>query len=221
MKKILVPTLFALLVAALTASAQTTPPFWADIQAFKKADASKPPAQNAIVFTGSSSFTKWTDVSNYFPGYNIINRGFGGSTLKDVIRYAYDVILPYAPKQVVIYCGENDLALADSLPAIEIVKRFRTLFAIIRINLPETNISFVSIKPSPSRLSIQGKVKVANREIKLFIAKQKNASFIDIYDAMLDDKGRMREELYVSDRLHMKPAGYSIWQKIMLPYLLK
>ena len=41
--------------------------------------------------------------------------GFGGSTLVDVIRYSYHVILPYHPKQVVIYCGENDLAYAETV----------------------------------------------------------------------------------------------------------
>jgi lysophospholipase L1-like esterase len=141
--------------------------------------------------------------------------------LLDLIRYAYEVILPYQPKQVVIYCGENDLALADSVTAAELLLRVKTLFSIIRINLPNTDIDYVSIKPSPVRMSIQHKVKDANRLIKSFIAHQKNAHFIDLYDAMLDKDGHMREELYVSDRLHMKPEGYAIWQKKIAPFLLK
>jgi lysophospholipase L1-like esterase len=87
--------------------------------------------------------------------------------------------------------------------------------------LPNANIAFVSIKPSPSRATIQDKVKAANTFIKKYIASQKNAAFIDIYDAMLDAKGQMREELYVGDRLHMNPTGYLIWQKAIAPYLLK
>src|SRR5690242_21061336 len=66
------------------------PPFWDDIQAFKKQDSLQMPQQHAILFIGSSSFTKWTDVQNYFPNYTIINRGFGGSSLPDIIRYAED-----------------------------------------------------------------------------------------------------------------------------------
>jgi lysophospholipase L1-like esterase len=176
---------------------------------------------NNILFVGSSSFAMWKDVNAYFPGYTIINRGFGGSSLPDVIRYTYDIILPYQPKQVVIYCGENDLASADSTTAHEVVNRFKTLFGMIRTNLPNTHIAFVSIKPSPSRASIQGKVKVANKKIKAFIATQKNAAFIDIYEAMLNKKGEMREELYIADRLHMRPAGYAIWKKAIQPNLIK
>lgn len=201
--------------------AQTSPAFWQDIVAFKKKDSIQAPPSNAILFVGSSSFARWQDVNNYFPDFTIINRGFGGSILTDVIRYTYDIILPYQPKQVVIYCGENDLASADSITSVEAYNRFKTLFGMIRTNLPKTNIAFISMKPSPSRASLQDKMKRANQMIKRYISKQKNASFIDIYDAMLDKKGQMREELYVGDRLHMKPAGYAIWQKAILPYLIK
>jgi lysophospholipase L1-like esterase len=211
----------AFLLAIQVSKAQNGPSFWPDIQNFQKQDAAKPPAQHAILFVGSSSFTKWTDVSDYFPGYNIINRGFGGSTLLDVIRYAYDVILPYHPKQVIIYCGENDLAYAEFVTPTEVLKRVQTLFAIIRINMPSTTIDFVSIKPSPVRAAIQPRVIEANHLIKAYIKQQKNAAFIDIYHPMLDSKGNMREELYISDRLHMKPEGYKIWKRIIQPYLLK
>jgi Lysophospholipase L1 and related esterases len=216
--------LFILLSLVFTiqpTKAQSGPAFWPEITNFKKQDASKMPEQHAILFVGSSSFTKWTDVSDYFPGYTIINHGFGGSTLVDVIRYAYDVILPYHPKQVVIYCGENDLAYSDTVSPIEVLKRVQTLFAMIRINLPSATIDFVSIKPSPVRASIQQRVIEANRLIKAYIQTQKNAAFIDVYHAMLDSKGNMREEIYLSDRLHMKPEGYAIWKRIIQPYLLK
>src|SRR5690348_13960972 len=108
--------LLVALVVSLTGRSQQAPAFWNDIVAFKKQDSAQTPPVHPILFVGSSSFTKWTDISSYFPGYPIVNRGFGGSTLVDVIRYTYDIILPYQPKQVVIYCGENDLASADSIP---------------------------------------------------------------------------------------------------------
>ncbi|MCK7556765.1 GDSL-type esterase/lipase family protein [Chitinophaga sedimenti] len=168
---------------------------------------------------GSSSFTRWRDVQTYFPEYPIINRGFGGSTLVDVIRYVYDVVLPYQPKQVVIYCGENDVASGASAP--EVVHRFKTLYGMLRENLPNATIDFVSLKPSPSRVKHTEAVKAANKEIAAFLKKQKKAHFINIYDAMLDASGQPRPELFVEDMLHMKPEGYAIWQKIMQPYLLK
>lgn len=219
MKKILI--IVCLLLSAQIIQAQYEPPFWQDIVAFKKKDSVKAAPSNAILFVGSSSFTMWKNVGDQFPGYTIINRGFGGSTLTDVIKYTYDIILPYQPKQVVIYCGENDLATADSVSADEAVNRFKTLFGMIRTNLPKANICFISMKPSPSRAHLQNKMKAANTSIKKFIANQKNAAFIDIYGAMLDHKGQMRPALFLNDQLHMKPEGYAIWQKAILPYLIK
>ena len=83
-------------------------PFAEEIAAFKKQDKINMPPKNAILFVGSSSFRMWTDVQDAFPGYTIINRGFGGSALPDLIRYTNDIIVPYKPKQIVIYCGDND-----------------------------------------------------------------------------------------------------------------
>src|SRR6476469_6829976 len=116
MKKIIQCLLFLLLSTVVfdTAIAQ---PFSEDIAVFKKQDSIHFPRRNAILFIGSSSFTKWKDVQNYFPQYPIINRGFGGLTLTDVIRYANDIIFPYHPKEIVIYCGENDFAASDSTSA--------------------------------------------------------------------------------------------------------
>src|ERR1700688_1161761 len=102
-----------LIVGIFLTSYSFAQPFAGEIQEFKNQDKSNPPPANGILFVGSSSFKKWTDVSSYFPGYTIINRGFGGSSLPDVIRYADDIIIPYHPKQVVVYCGDNDFASND------------------------------------------------------------------------------------------------------------
>ena len=219
MKKISLLAVFLCTIGLL--QAQPTPPFWQDVLAFKKQDSAQAPPAHPIVLVGSSSFTRWTDVKQAFPGYPIVNRGFGGSILLDVVRYAYETVIRYQPKQVLIYCGENDLASADSIPAAEVILRAKTLYGMLRTNLPGATIDFVSIKPSPVRAGIQGKVKEVNKTLKAFFNGQKNAHFIDLYDAMLDAKGQMREELYVGDRLHMKPEGYAIWTRIIQPYLMK
>ena len=220
MKKIL---FLALLYAGFlsTGLAQTAPPFWNDIVAFKKLDSVHPAPAHPVLFIGSSSFTKWKDVNEYFPGYPIVNRAFGASTLLDLIRYSYDIIIPYQPKQILIYCGENDLAYSDTVTENEVVKRFKTLYGIIRLNLPNTIIDYVSIKASPKRLNIKDKVIETNKEIAKFLKKEKNAGFIDVYYPMVDTSGNYRDELFVEDHLHMNAKGYAIWKTIIQPYLVK
>lgn len=196
-------------------------PFWNEIQAFKKQDSLKFPPKNAILFVGSSSFHYWTDVQDYFPGYTIINRGFGGSSLPHVIAYANDIIFPYHPKQVVIYCGENDLNDNDSVTGEVVLRRFTTLFQLIRSKLPDASIAFVSIKPSPSRSRLFPQMVKANELISAFIKKQRKAVFIDVYHSMLNADGTPRKELFKEDNLHMNKTGYAIWQKAIQPHLLK
>ncbi|MEI9909431.1 MAG: GDSL-type esterase/lipase family protein [Bacteroidota bacterium] len=196
-------------------------PFWSDIQNFKKQDAISFPPKNAILFIGSSSFTNWKDVQDYFPGLAIINRGFGGSTLLDQLRYEKDIIFPYQPKQIVIYCGENDLASSDSIQAGMVYERFKTLFNDIRDKIPNVPIAFISLKPSPSRRHLMEKMDKANIFVRAFLNMQKNTVFIDVYHKMLNEAGQPLPEIFLDDSLHMNAKGYTIWQEAIEPYLLK
>jgi lysophospholipase L1-like esterase len=214
-------SLLVLFISFTNLAFSQEPPFWNDIQAFKKQDSTHIPAAHEILFVGSSSFTKWTDVQNYFPNYPIINRGFGGSTLLDVIMYADNVILPYQPKQVVIYCGENDLAYSDTVSAQTVANRFFTLFDIIRHTWEKVPIDFVSIKPSPSRAKLTPKMVEANYIIESFLKARSNTAFIDVYHKMLDTNGKPISEIFGPDSLHMNAKGYAIWQKEIEPHLVK
>jgi lysophospholipase L1-like esterase len=220
MKIIRVIIVFCFCIATVftSCSQDNKKPFYENIQAFKAADKIKAPPQNAIVFVGSSSFTMWTNVQDYFPGHPIINRGFGGSTLVDAIEYADDVVIPYHPKQVVIYSGENDLAFG-TVNAEKVYKRFTTLFKILRDSLPQANIVYVSMKPSPSREKLMPVMDSANNMIKSFLSKKDNTAFVDVYHKMLDSSGMPRKELFREDMLHMKKAGYEIWKQEILPVL--
>lgn len=195
-------------------------PFHDEIEAFKQADKKQAPPAKSILFVGSSSFKLWHDVNDYFPGYPIINRGFGGSGLKDVIRYADDIILPYHPKQIVIYCGENDIA-AGNVMATDVLQRFMELFHYIRNNLPNTPVVFVSIKPSPSREKYIKTQEEANIMIRQFLSSYPETVYVDVFHPMLDKQGHPRKELFLEDDLHMNKEGYNIWKDAITPHLLK
>lgn len=196
-------------------------PFSKEIASFRKKDSVSAPANGVILFIGSSSFTKWQDVNDYFPGYNILNRGFGGSSLTDLIFYENDILYKYQPRQIVIYCGENDLAGGDTVSGIHVFERFLRLFSGIRAKFPEVQVTFVSMKPSPSRLHLMNKMEIGNHLIKDYLSMQKNTSYVDIYHRMLNEDGTPVKELFVQDNLHMNKAGYELWKKIIEPYLLK
>lgn len=209
---------FLLLTFALLFS-QEKPMFWQDIQHFKELDQKNPPAKNAILLVGSSSFTKWTDVANYFPDKTIINRGFGGSRLTDLNYYANDLLNPYQPKQIIIYCGENDFADNDQLKADVVVDRFKTFYKKIRAKFPNVEVDYISIKYSPSREKLWPQMNEANKKIAAFMKKEPRAEFIDITKVMEDRDGNVRNDLFVEDMLHMTPEGYKLWTSVMNPYM--
>src|SRR5690349_15903363 len=120
--------LYLIPVLLLFTSICSAQPFIEEIRGFRSEDSLHFPQKKANLFIGSSSLRMWKNIKSDFPEYKIINRGFGGSTLPDVIRYVDDVIYPYKPKQVIVYCGENDLASSDTVSAATVLSRFQELF---------------------------------------------------------------------------------------------
>ena len=195
-------------------------PFKLEIVQFQKSDSIVMPPKGQIVFAGSSSFTKWKDVAMYFPGYPIINRGFGGASLVDLIYYVDEAIIKYQPRQVFIYCGENDMADVDTVSPATVLDRFKTLHAILLNKLPRsTKIVFVSIKPSVARWHLESKFIEANQLIESYITTQKNIQYLDVHTAMLDENKEVLKDIFIADKLHMNPKGYLIWQKLFAPLL--
>jgi lysophospholipase L1-like esterase len=196
-------------------------PFKQEIVQFQKSDSIVMPPMGQIVFAGSSSFTKWKDVAMYFPGYPIINRGFGGASLVDLIYYVDDAIIKYQPRQVFIYCGENDIADVDTVSPATVFNRFKTLHTILLKKLPKaTKIVFVSLKPSIARWHLESKFMEANQLIQSYIATQKNIQYLDVHALMLDENKEVLKDIFIADKLHLNPKGYLIWQKAFAPYLI-
>ncbi|RAJ77498.1 lysophospholipase L1-like esterase [Chitinophaga dinghuensis] len=213
--------LFVLLLAGIStqlALAQEKPRFWDDVQVIKAWDKIYYPPEHPVLFIGSSSIRVWHDVERTFAAYTAMNRGIGGAVINDIIFYLNDIVLPYKPKQIVIYVGDNDIPEA---PADTILSRTKALLEGIRAKMPEVPILYMSIKPSPSRAKWLDRVKDANTLIKNYIATQQKMRFVDICTPMLDTKGNARPELFRNDMLHMNSKGYDIWKKAIAPYLIK
>ncbi len=218
--KFLTRRLLFVVIIAIGSSTAISQPFINEIKAFRRADSISMPPQNAILLIGSSSFTNWKDVAKYFPEHTIINRGFGGSSLPHMTMYAEDIIFKYNPKQIIIYCGENDLTGGPSITADTIFNRVKKLHQLIRSRYKKVPIAYISMKPSPSREKYLETMQKGNELIKTFMEQQKKSSYIDVYHSMLDANGNILTHIFLSDKLHMNAEGYKIWQGVIAPYLV-
>ena len=188
------------------------------IAAFAASDRERAPANDSTLFVGSSTIRLWTHLAEDFRSQPVINRGFGGSTMADCQYFARQLVLQYKPRQVMVYAGDNDLAEGRSPH--QVVESFKGFVDIVRSEMPTVRISYISIKPSPSRASLMPKIRETNQLLSAYVKTLPNAAYIDIFTPMLDAAGNPRPELFGPDRLHMNDSGYSLWSSIVGSYVL-
>lgn len=210
-------TFLVVLLFALSLCAQDSLRFQTEVNKLIAGD-SVVNKKNIILFTGSSSIRLWLTLKKDFPEANVLNRGFGGSQMTDLVNYVDQLIVPYQPKQIFIYEGDNDIGAGKNPD--DILKQADMLLSLIRQKLPrKTQVLFISPKPSISRLQLKDKYLDYNTKLKLWTKQQKNVIFIDVWNPMHDANGNMLRDLFVEDGLHMTMKGYDIWTKVIGAYL--
>ena len=202
-------------LASFSIGESVSQPFYNDIVKFRRADSVQAPPAKPILFIGSSSFTNWKDLADWFSEYPVLNRAFGGSSLTHLIQYADDVVFRYDPRQIVVYCGENDLATDPKVDGDSVYQRFKRLYRMIRKRLPKVPVVYVSMKPSPSREALMPKMQVGNDKIRRMLGKRQIDSYVDVYSRMLGPDGKPMPDIFLADRLHMNRKGYEIWQPLI------
>lgn len=195
----------------------SSPEWAADMARFAAEDAATPPPPHPVVFTGSSSVRMWDTLARDFPGVPVLNRGFGGSQMRDAVFHADQVAVRYRPRLVVIYAGDNDIN-AGRTPD-QVRADFAAFVARVRRDAPATAVAFLAIKPSPARIGQLPLQQQANALVRAEAARLDGVAFIDVATPMLDAGGQPRAELFGPDRLHMNAAGYALWRQVVAPYL--
>ena len=160
----------------------------------------------------------WSSLTADFPGINVMNRGFGGSRLEDLNYFAPKIVLPYHPKKIVVYSGENDIEA--NVPAETVLARFREFVAFRDKNLSGTPIIYLSMKPSILRWHLWPEMKKANELIKTEASKHKKVLFVDIASKIIGPGGsKPPPDIFQPDGLHLNPKGYVILRDAVMPYL--
>lgn len=164
---------------------------------------------SGIAFYGSSSIRLWDTLATDLPNIPTLNAGFGGSTLAACVHFYKRIIVPVQPRRLVIYAGDNDLG--DGRSPDEVMASFHGLRKQIEEQSPSPQWIVLSIKPSPSRWPLQEKILRTNLALREAVKSSPQASFVDIYPHMLDEKGLPRRGLFLADGLHLNPLGYKLW----------
>jgi len=221
--------LFALVVLLLAAAAAylvylgrsgDDPAFFAsEIEDFVEADRARPPAPGGIVFVGSSSIRFWSSLAEDMAPLPVIRRGYGGAHLSHLVHDAPRIVIPYAPRAVVVYAGDNDIGADKSADAV--VADFEALLALIHGALPDTDVHFLTIKPSRLRWSLWPEMEKVNVRIAERAASDPRLHVIDVGRVLLGPDGMPDKSFFRFDGLHLNAKGYAAWTSVVRPILLE
>ncbi|MBN2030774.1 hypothetical protein JW824_11075 [bacterium] len=214
----LILILFLSLNRHLIAQAEDPDPerFSEEIDAFIQWDLKNSFPEHAVLFVGSSSIRLWpTAVS--FPELDVINRGFGGSHISDVNHYYEQIVRKYKPSEIIFYAGDNDIA-AEKSPD-QVFEDFQYFVERVEMDMPETCVFYLPIKPSLSRWHLWSEMQETNLRIKQYTEEKPQLFYVDTALPMLDQRGEPNPELFLDDGLHLNDQGYQMWNKVLSFYL--
>lgn len=205
--------LFAVAVApTVEAQSLTIDPtrFEEAIESFEAEDKLSMPPTGAIVVTGSSSIRRWESMAEDLAPLTVIPRGFGGSAMADVLHFVDRLVIPYEPRAVVIYEGDNDTG-RFRVPPTTIVKELRQIVGKIHAVLPQTRVYVMSVKPSLARWEVWNKAQETNALYKEIVSQNELLTYIDVATPFLRADGKVMDDVFVDDGLHLNGKGTRIW----------
>lgn len=194
-------------------------PSWFDdeVAALERRTADLRGREGLVLFYGSSSFTLWPDLPEWFPGHAVVNHGFGGSTLADCLEYFDRLVAAMRPSVVLLYAGDNDLDQGTRPEAVlAMVERF---IAHKRASLGAVPMAYLSIKVSPARFPIMHTIAYANRIIEARLRDEPEIRFLDVTRLMVERGIEPFRRYYSEDPLHMNREGYRVWAHVLQRYL--
>ena len=188
------------------------PLVWAsDIETFAERGVGEP---ESLLFVGSSSIRFWGELAEDMAPVPVINRGFGGSKIGDVVYYADTLFQADNPRAIVIFVGTNDMTPQQTKSVGTMTAGFSTMMSALRKQHPDVPVYYIAITPSPLRWVIWDEAVAVNEAIQALILQMPNTHFIDTGEALISD-GEPNPDNYVFDRLHLSTKGYDIWAEII------
>lgn len=190
--------------------------FEKDVKKYESQNEENPPTAETTFFVGSSTFTRWKEIPNDFAEFHAINRAFGGSRLTDWNNVATARLLaPFRPNRVVLYCGGNDIT--GGATGEEVMERFKKFLADLRQSNPDVKVHFCALHFAPVCEKNWDKFRFYNDEVKKLAQEDPNLYYVDFENSIRDKDGKVQENLYAKDRLHLTREA----EIILVPVLIE
>ncbi|MBO5814566.1 MAG: lipase [Bacteroidales bacterium] len=174
-----------------------------------------------VMFFGSSSIRLWKGLEEMMSPLRVVNRGYGGATIRD-IHYNYPILMAqYKPKAFVVFCDNDIAGNANDLTTGEVLDHYRLLFQRLDKDYPGTPVFFLSWKYSELRAGLRDKQRIVNHLIEEYADKSEQVTFVDVNSLLLDKDGNVNSSLFEKDNLHINRDGYLLWTSVLKPKLME
>jgi lysophospholipase L1-like esterase len=174
-----------------------------------------------VLFFGSSSIRLWKDLDEMMSPLKVVNRGYGGASIRD-IHYNYDrVLADYNPKAFVIFCDNDICGNENDLTVGEVYDHYRLLFQRLEKDYPGIPVFFLSWKYSELTAGLRDKQQLVIGVMKDFAAKSTQVTFADVNSTLLKEDGDVNPKLFEGDNLHINRDGYLLWTSVLKPQLIE
>jgi lysophospholipase L1-like esterase len=144
----------------------------------------------------------------------VINRGFGGSVMKELNQNIERIVFPYRPSRIYVYEGDNDITRGTEPESF--LQECKFFIRQCQQRLPDTEIIFLSIKPSPARIRHWKQMDRANQMLEDLCGKEDKVTFIDISSSMFERPGTLRKDIYARDGVHLNEKGYALLKTVIM-----
>lgn len=192
-----------------------------EIKVFENEDSLLGKPKYDVVFIGSSTFNNWETMQADFAPASVINRGFGGSTIREVIHYSERILFRYEPKVVVLYVG-NDIWGDPAEPTTgQLFGYFKLFEQKLHRKLPNTMVNFVSMRPSPEKKNLIEKQNAISNLLIQYAKETPKTNFIDIRPVMYNNSGQLKNDIFMADSLHLNDTGNKMITGVIKPILTK
>jgi len=149
----------------------------------------------------------------------VLNRALAGTVTQDWLKRVGEVAA-YQPRIVVFYAGSNDISAGED--AGPIIRRTQQFVNELRVKSPDAFFFYTSINKAPEKRDRWDVVEAVNREMQEFSRKNpNNVGYIELNTVLFDGQGKVRENLFLPDRLHFRAPAYEEFARIVKPILMK
>jgi len=184
---------------------------------FNRQDRLNPPSSDINLFVGSSSFRHWTSLQKDMFPKPVLNRGFGGSTMKQLLEFHERLILRYQFKKLFIYEGDNDMGgTPDKLKAL--LYQLKKIIEIAHEHQAHAQIYVLSPKCSPTKQGVCQKMIERNKQLKAVCDNYSYVYYVDIASGFMNDNYEVKTDFF-KDGIHPSQLGYAYMTKILKPLL--